>query len=107
MRVGKKGDQEDFSVHEHVLKEESALFRAALEKRWKEGQSHFISLPEDEPEVFAGEVLPRYELMLILGTADEQSVLASGVREVHQSKDRHEQLRTPRSAVRFERQTSE
>lgn len=53
MRVDSDHDQGDFSVHEPVLREGSPFFRAALDKRWKEGQSLFVELPGVEPEVFA------------------------------------------------------
>lgn len=52
LRVGDNPPQE-FSVHEGVLREHSAFFRAALDKKWREGHSRQIDLPSDESDVVA------------------------------------------------------
>lgn len=49
-------DKTEFRVHEFIIKENSDFFRAALDKKWKEGQSLTVKLPEDSPETFSAYV---------------------------------------------------
>lgn len=44
-------EQEQILVHAPYLAARSDFFRAAVSKKWKEGQSRVIKLPEDDPEV--------------------------------------------------------
>lgn len=44
---------ESFSVHESALRQSSPFFRAAFDKKWKEGQERHFELPEDDHLVFA------------------------------------------------------
>ncbi|CZT21837.1 uncharacterized protein RCC_07704 [Ramularia collo-cygni] len=44
---------ENFFIHEGTLKQHSDFFKAAMDKKWKEGQSMVIELPEDKSEVFS------------------------------------------------------
>jgi hypothetical protein len=47
--VGK--EQQEMLVHTNIISAHSAFFRAALKKEWKEGQTHVIRLPEDDPDI--------------------------------------------------------
>ncbi|KAK4495741.1 hypothetical protein PRZ48_013009 [Zasmidium cellare] len=52
LRVGESGDM--LTTHESLLKQSSLFFRAALDKKWKEGSTLDIALPEDEVDIVAG-----------------------------------------------------
>ncbi|EME41830.1 hypothetical protein DOTSEDRAFT_74030 [Dothistroma septosporum NZE10] len=41
----------DFAVHEAILREYSLFFRTALDRRWREGHSRTVELPDDDAEV--------------------------------------------------------
>ncbi|KAF2167852.1 hypothetical protein M409DRAFT_21999 [Zasmidium cellare ATCC 36951] len=56
IKAGTGEGQQTFSIHEDVIKENSPFFRAALDKKWKEGQARAVELPEDSPEVVAAYV---------------------------------------------------
>ncbi|KAF7195421.1 hypothetical protein HII31_03313 [Pseudocercospora fuligena] len=49
IKVG--ADAESFTIHQADLAEHSPFFKAALDAKWREGQTREISLPEDEPDV--------------------------------------------------------
>ncbi|KAF7187802.1 hypothetical protein HII31_10702 [Pseudocercospora fuligena] len=51
IRVGIGAAQETLPIHEHMIKEKSQFFRAAFDRKWKEGQSREVELPEDDPNV--------------------------------------------------------
>lgn len=53
IRAGPEGSAREFSVHEAVLRDHSPFFRSALDKRWREGRSRHINLPEDDGDVVA------------------------------------------------------
>ncbi|SMY22710.1 unnamed protein product [Zymoseptoria tritici ST99CH_1A5] len=52
IKAGADADKyETFTVHETLIKDGHDFFRAALDKKWKEGQLREIDLPDDQPEV--------------------------------------------------------
>lgn len=51
IRVGSEATAREFAVHEAVLRETSPFFRTALDKRWREGRSRRIDLPQDDGDV--------------------------------------------------------
>ncbi|CZT16072.1 uncharacterized protein RCC_01912 [Ramularia collo-cygni] len=53
IRAGPEGTAKEFSVHEAILRESSPFFRTALDKKWREGRSRRIDLPQDDGEVVA------------------------------------------------------
>ena len=53
VRVGETPDQQDFLVHESLLKSRAEYFSRAMNGNWLETDTRVIELPEDEPEVFA------------------------------------------------------
>lgn len=50
LKVG-ESKSDTFTIHADVFKKHSPFFEAALDKKWKEGQSLQIDLPEDEPDI--------------------------------------------------------
>lgn len=54
IKAGSDGDTQDFHAHEDVIKEKSDFFKAAFDRKWREGQSRELELPEDEPSTVSG-----------------------------------------------------
>lgn len=50
--VGSGHDSEVFTVHEDMLRRQSAFFNAALDKKWQQTQKLEIELPHDDVDVF-------------------------------------------------------
>ncbi|KAK4619511.1 hypothetical protein CLAFUW4_11456 [Fulvia fulva] len=55
LKVG-SAPTKDFTVHEAILREHSHFFRSALDKRWREGRSRIVELPDDDAEVVSAYV---------------------------------------------------
>ncbi len=53
VKVGSEADQESFFIHEIHLQRESGFFRAAMSHAWKEAKTGVITLPEEDPDIFA------------------------------------------------------
>ncbi|KAK4613844.1 hypothetical protein CLAFUW4_09110 [Fulvia fulva] len=49
IRTGSENSIQEFHVHEDVVKEKSNFLKAAFDRRWREGQSRVLELPEDTP----------------------------------------------------------
>ncbi|KAK4495748.1 hypothetical protein PRZ48_013016 [Zasmidium cellare] len=49
LKVG-ESKSETFTIHADTLKQHSPFFKAALDKKWREGQSLQVDFPEDEPD---------------------------------------------------------
>ena len=45
-------EKRKFSVHETLLRSNSAFFEAALKKDWKEGMHRTVTLPEEDADTF-------------------------------------------------------
>ena len=54
IKAGTGDSVQDFPVHEDVIKEGSQFFKAAFDRKWREGQSRVLEMPEDEPAVVSG-----------------------------------------------------
>ncbi|KAK3619784.1 hypothetical protein LTR56_023798 [Elasticomyces elasticus] len=52
VHVGKGTSMKSFEVYEELLIRHSEFFRAAVSKKWREGQERAVSLPEDKPGHF-------------------------------------------------------
>ena len=50
--VGGNLDKHSFYVHEAILQQSSSYLKTALNKKWKEGKTRVIKLPEVNAEVF-------------------------------------------------------
>ncbi|KAK4495739.1 hypothetical protein PRZ48_013007 [Zasmidium cellare] len=56
-----------FYIHQSILEANSPFFKAALNKRWSEGKSLEVSLPEDETAVFATYIDWLYQKVICAG----------------------------------------
>lgn len=68
-----------FYIHESLLAQ-APFFQAALDKEWREGQQRFVSLPDDDPDVFYRYTQWLYRGKIASRTRDNQtnhSLLAS------------------------------
>lgn len=54
IKAGSGGRTQDFHVHEDVIKDGSSFFRAAFDRKWREGQSRILELPDDKPATVFG-----------------------------------------------------
>ena len=48
-----KTDPTCLSIHEELIKEKSEYFRIAFDKKWNEGKTREMDMPDDEPEVIS------------------------------------------------------
>jgi hypothetical protein len=51
--VGEGDGKREFVVHEELICESSDFFRGAMSGEWKEAGDRVVSLPDDDPDVFA------------------------------------------------------
>ncbi|EME77420.1 uncharacterized protein MYCFIDRAFT_146355 [Pseudocercospora fijiensis CIRAD86] len=51
IRVGTGAARETPTIHEYIIREKSQVFRAAFDRKWKEGRSRQVELPEDDPKI--------------------------------------------------------
>ncbi|KAK4501000.1 hypothetical protein PRZ48_006806 [Zasmidium cellare] len=85
---GDEGSQKSYTVHKDVLVKSSGFFQKACDKKWEEGKTKTITLPEANPEFFDIYLQILYTGQVVIADDDDLSSIPGNDPKAYESIDR-------------------